>query len=83
MDYSPVIDVHDVGPDNDFEHAVEDFNPWHPIFSQSDYEERVEEEAKIMTSLEALFDIIDHIDSEIDILEEDIRTNTLIIEGHE
>ena len=83
MDYNPVLDVHDVGPDNDFEHAVEDFNPWNPIFSQTDYEERIEEEAKIMTSLEALFDIIDHLDSEIEILEEDIRINAHIIEGHE
>ena len=78
--YSPVIDVHDVAPVTDFEQAVEDFNVWDPVFSQNDYEERLEEEAKIMTSLEAMFDIIDYLDSEIEILEEDIRRSAEVIE---
>ena len=83
MDYAPVQEYHDVAPASDFEQAVEDFNPWEPIFSQNDYEERIQEEAKVMTSLEALFDIIDYLDSEIEIIEEDIRIATQTIEEHE
>ena len=80
MDYSPVHEYHLEAPDTHFNEAVVDFDVWQPIFTQVDYEERLEEEAKIMTSLEAIFDTIHWLEAEIEVVEDHVKLNAVTIE---
>ena len=80
MAYAPVHEYHLEAPDTHFEEAVEAFDVWQPIFRQADYEERLEEEAKIMTSLEAIFDIIGWLETEIEIVEDGVKQNADTVE---
>ena len=55
---------------------------WEEIFTQEDYEERVNEEADLMIALEALREAMIDLDYDIDRLEDHIDRNTHDIEDN-
>ena len=63
-------------PSGDYERRVRDFNEWEEVFTQQDYEARVNAEAEMMIALEALREAMVDLDYFIDHLEDDIRRNT-------
>lgn len=69
------IEEHGHLPHGDFDYEVFDFNPWHEIWSQNEYEERVHTEAELMVSLEGLRESLVHLDHEIDDLQDCIDDN--------
>ena len=80
MAYAPVHEYHLENPDTHYEEAVNAFDIWEPIFQQQNYEERLEEEAKVMTSLEAMFDIIYWLEAEIESVEDAVEKNAETVE---
>ena len=62
-------------PHGGFWSQVDAFNPWNPIFDQDDYEHRIETEAEMMVSLEAIREGLADLDYEIDHLEDCITEN--------
>ena len=63
-------------PGNDYDEKVHDFNVWDELFTQDDYESRVNEEADLMIALEALREAMIDLDYDIDRLEDHIDRNT-------
>ena len=66
-------------PTGDFWNQVSDFNEWNPIWDQVEYEERIQTEAELMISLEALREAMVELDYEIDDLEDCIEGNNYAI----
>ena len=70
-------------PHADFYHEVDDFNEWKEIWDQHDYESRLNTEADLMISLEALRESLVQLDYYIDDLEECISDNDSGIEHND
>lgn len=80
----PYTDKH-VGnvPHGDFWGDVSDFDEWEEIWDQNEYEERIETEAEMMISLEAIREALVDLDYNIDHLEDCIEDNNRDIDRND
>lgn len=62
-------------PHGDFFGSVHDFNEWDEVWTQDDYESRINTEAELMVALEALREALVDLDYEIDYLDDCIDSN--------
>lgn len=62
-------------PTGNFDEQVHDFNEWDEIWLQGKYEMRLDQEAKLMVSLEAIREALVDLDRDIDYLEDCIDDN--------
>ena len=62
-------------PSGDFTYQVHDFNEWEEIWDQGKYEWRLQQEADLMVSLEAMREALVELDHDIDDLESCISDN--------
>lgn len=59
----------------DFSNAVDDFDTWKPIFSEENYESRLQTEAELMIGLEALREAVNILVEDLYDLEENLEHN--------